>query len=175
MGFMPTLITLMALGSVALNVALILGTIVACVPAWRARVFPTVRNNARVIVFLLSALSVAGTLLLQYAGALNPCVLCWWQRVFMYPIVIISFIAFLKNTDFSGIADYVLAMSVVGGAIALYQHLLQVLPSGLLIPCDAAGDCSVRSVFKFGFVTIPWMALSVFAVFVLIAIIARKK
>ncbi len=165
----------MALGTVLLNVLLVIGIIAAIVPAWRERVFPAIRANARIIIFLLSAASVAGTLLLQYAGALNPCVLCWWQRVFMYPIVVISFIAFLKNTDFSDIADYVLAMSVVGGAIALYQHLLQVLPSGLLIPCDAAGDCSVRSVFKFGFVTIPWMALSVFAFFVFVAIVSRRK
>jgi disulfide bond formation protein DsbB len=172
---MPTLITLMALGAAVLNALLVLGVIALCMPARRARATAFIRANARMIIFLLSAASVAGTLLIQYLGLLNPCVLCWWQRVFMYPIAIISFIAIIKNSDVSEIADYVLTLSILGGAVALYQHLLQILPAGSLIPCDAAGDCSVRSVFEFGFVTIPWMALSVFAFFVFVALIARRK
>ena len=172
---MPTLITLMALGSAGLNALLALGVIALFNAGWRARLIPIIRGNARMIIFLLSAASVAGTLLIQYLGLLNPCLLCWWQRIFMYPIVIISFIAIIKNTDVSEIADYVLALSIFGGAVALYQHLLQMLPAGSLIPCDAAGDCAVRSVFEFGFVTIPWMALSVFAFFIFVAFVSRKK
>lgn len=172
---MPTLITLMALGTTALNALLVLGIVALFVRSWRAKMLTLVRGNARLIVFVLSFCSVAGTLVMQYVGLLNPCMLCWWQRVFMYPILIISLIAIIKNTDFSEIADYILPLSVLGGAVALYQHLLQVLPSGLLIPCDAAGDCSVRSVFEFGFVTIPWMALSVFAFFVFVTLAARTK
>ena len=172
---MPTLITLMAIGTVLLNVALVLGIVTIFMPARRSSALVLIRSNARIIIFLLSAASVAGTLLIQYLGLLNPCVLCWWQRIFMYPIVIISFIAIIKNTDVSEIADYVLALSICGGAVALYQHLRQMLPAGSLIPCDAAGDCAVRSVFEFGFVTIPWMALSVFALFVFVAFVSRKK
>ena len=92
----------------------------------------------------------------------------------MYPIAFIALIALIKNTHVSDIADYVLALSIVGGAIALYQHLLQILPAGALIPCDATGDCAVRSVFEFGFVTLPFMALSIFALLGLLSFLARS-
>lgn len=172
---MPILITLMAIGIIALNVLLVIFVAALFVPQWRERALARVRSNSRLIVLILSVVSVAGTLLMEYVGLLDPCLLCWWQRVFMYPIAIVSLVAFIKNTDFSEIADYVLALSLIGGAIALYQHMLQVLPSGSLLPCDAAGECSKRLVFEFGFVTIPWMALSVFAVLILVALVSRRK
>jgi len=175
MSYVSVVITLIAIGTVVLNAALVLGILALFNSTSRAKMSAIIRQHARLIFFLLSAASVVGTLFLQYAGALNPCLLCWWQRIFMYPILIISLIAIVKNTDVSEIADYVLALSVFGGAVALYQHLLQVLPVGALIPCDATGDCAVRSIFEFGYITIPWMALSVFAVFVFLALVARRR
>ena len=175
MNYMPTLITLMAAGTVALNVLLVLGVGALLSGWWRAHLVAFLRSNARLIIFLLSIASVAGTLWFQFADGLNPCLFCWWQRIGMYPVLFISTIAIVKNTDVSEIADYVLALSIFGGAFALYQHLLQVLPAGALIPCDAAGDCAVRSVFEFNFVTIPWMALSVFAILIFICLIVRKR
>ena len=112
---------------------------------------------------------------MQYYDNLSPCLLCWYQRIFMYPIPLISLITILKNQKISDVADYILGLSAIGFAIALYQHLLQVLPSGALIPCDASGDCAVRCVFEFGFVTLPWMSLTVFAALFLTALIARKR
>ncbi len=92
----------------------------------------------------------------------------------MYPIFVISGIAVIKNTSFSDFADYVLALGILGTGIALYQHLLQMLPQGSLIPCSASNECAVRSVFEFGYVTLPWIALSMFALFILIALLGRK-
>ena len=89
----------------------------------------------------------------------------------MYPIGFISAIALFRGKKLPDIAEYVFALSLVGALIALYQHLLQVLPSGSLIPCDASGDCAVRTVFEFGFVTLPWMAFTAFLVIGFIALI----
>ena len=172
---MSFLITLMAIGTVVLNAALVVCVLALCNRKWRGRLLSLLRGNARLMFFALSALSVAGTLWFQFADALNPCTFCWWQRIGMYPILFISTLAIIKNTDVSEIADYILALSLFGGAFALYQHLLQVLPTGTIIPCDASGDCAVRSVFAFNYITIPWMALSVFAVFIFVALVARTK
>ncbi len=172
---MPLLITLMALGTVVLNVALVVGVLALFNRSSRARLLTPIRRYALMGIFMLSTLAVLGTLWMQYGDNLQPCLLCWWQRVFMYPIPIITLIAIIKNTDFSQIADYVLTFSVFGAAFALYQHLLQVLPAGALIPCDSSGDCSVRSVFEFGYITIPWMALSLFAIFIFVALVVRKR
>ena len=134
-----------------------------------------VRSYGLLLLFLLSAVSIAATLFLQYADLLAPCILCWWQRIFMYPIAILSLIALIKGKTFSDIADYVLALATFGAAVASYQHLLQILPSGSLIPCDASNDCAARLVFEFGFVTIPWMALSIFALIATLAVLGRKQ
>jgi disulfide bond formation protein DsbB len=172
---MSGLITLMAAGIVALNAATVLGVVLLVLRGSRIPTIAFMRRYALLGIFVLSTLAVLGTLWMEYAAGLAPCLFCWWQRIFMYPIPLIALIALVKDTDFSEIADYVLALSVLGGLIALYQHLLQMLPQGSLIPCDASGDCAIRSVFEFHFVTIPWMALSVFVAFIFISAIARKK
>ena len=168
-------ILLMALGTVVLDVALVVKVLALFHGPSRAQIRSGGARFGLLAIFLLSTAALAGTLFLQYADNLAPCVLCWWQRVFMYPIPLISLIAILKRQTIADVADYILALSILGAAVALYQHLLQVLPQGALVPCDAAGDCAVRSVFEFGFVTLPWMSLTVFAITFVIALVARKQ
>ena len=166
---MQTIIMTLVLGSLALDAA-ILGIIASLFNRpMRDAVMRLIRAYGVLAIFLLSATSIAGTLFLQYADLLSPCILCWWQRIFMYPIGIISLIALVRGRRLSDMSDYVIVLSALGFVVALYQHLLQILPSGLLAPCDASGDCAVRLIFEFGFVTIPWMALSVFALIALVA------
>jgi disulfide bond formation protein DsbB len=172
---MHAFIVLMALGIVVLDVAFVVSVIALFNAKWRGIIRSFAQEYGMLGIFLLSAGSIFGTLLMQYAALLTPCVLCWWQRIFMYPIALISLIALIKGKRMYDIADYVIVFSILGGAISLYQHLLQILPSGSLIPCDSSGDCAVRLVFEFGFVTIPWMALTVFAALALIAFLARKE
>lgn len=173
--YVSTLIYLMALGTVILDVALVVKVLALFHRPSRAQIARGGRRYGVLVIFLLSAVSIAGSLLIQYAGDLTPCILCWWQRIFMYPIAIISLIAFIKNVELSEIADYLLALSFLGALVSLYQHLLQILPAGALIPCDPTNDCAVRSVFEFGFVTLPWMALTMFVAIFLIAVLNRKK
>ncbi len=175
MNYVPTLITLIAFGAVVLNAVFVLCIAALFKSSWRDALVRFVRAHARLIIFLLSIGAVSGSLFLQYVAVIPPCLLCWWQRIFMYPTVIISTIAILKNTDVSEYADYVLTLSVLGAGVAIYQHLLQMLPAGSLIPCDTTGDCAVRSVFEFGYVTVPWMALSIFALLIFVTILTRKK
>ena len=173
--FVSELIFLMAVGTVVLDVALVIKVLALFHPPSRAQIIGIGREYGLLAIFLLSTLAVAGTLIMQYAGNLQPCLLCWWQRIFMYPIPLISLIAIIKNQKLSDIADYVLAFSVLGFIVALYQHLLQILPTGTIVPCDASNDCAIRLVFDFGFVTIPWMAMTIFAILFLIALLARRR
>lgn len=172
---MQVLILAMVLGSIALDVAIL--AIAASFFSRKARgvAVQTARTYGVLAIFLISAASIASTLLMQYADLLVPCMLCWWQRIFMYPIGIVSLIALVRGRSISDISDYALAFAALGSAVALYQHLLQVLPAGALIPCDSSGDCATRLVFEFGFVTIPWMALSAFAMIFAIALLGRAR
>ncbi len=172
---MSMFITLLALGTALLNASLVLAVILIFSAKWREYVLRIIRGNALFIVFMLAVASIVGTLAIEYVGLLLPCELCWWQRIFMYPIALVSGVAFIKNVSFADIVDYVLVLAIPGALVALYQHLLQILPTGSLIPCGASGECAVRSVFEFGYITIPWMAVSVFAVLIFIALVARKN
>ena len=173
--YVSTLIYLMALGTLVLDVGLVIKVLGLFYAPTRVRILQGERRWGLLSIFILSTLAVAGTLIMQYAGNLQPCLLCWWQRVFMYPIPLISLIAIIKDQKISDIADYILTLSVFGFVVALYQHLLQILPAGALIPCDASDDCAIRSVFEFHFITIPWMAVTVFATLFLVALLARKS
>lgn len=169
---MQPFIILMAVGTVLLDVAIVLGILGLFRESTKRKIFFLGQQYGLLAIFILSTLAVVGTLLMD-VGGLSPCLFCWWQRVCMYPVAFISAIAFFKNTKISDVADYVIALSVIGALIALYQHFLQILPAGSLIPCDPAGECAIRSVFEFNFVTIPWMALTVFAALIFVAFLAR--
>jgi len=173
--YVSTLIFLMAIGTVLLDASIVVKLLMLVFPRSRAHLLRRETDYGLLAIFFLSTLAVAGTLLMQFAGGLSPCILCWWQRIFMYPIPLISLIALLKGKRLSDVADYILTFSFIGALFALYQHLLQVLPAGSLIPCDATNDCAIRTIFYFNFVTIPWMALTVFVVIFLIAILGRKE
>jgi disulfide bond formation protein DsbB len=171
--FVSTLIYVMAIATVIIDVALVIKLLALFHKPSRMQIMRGGAKYGLLAIFILSTLAVAGTLFIQFAGGLNPCDLCWWQRIFMYPIPLLSLIALIKGQSLSDVADYVLALSFIGALFSLYQHLLQVLPAGSLIPCDASNDCAIRAVFYFNFVTIPWMALSVFVAIFLITLVAR--
>jgi disulfide bond formation protein DsbB len=172
---MPILLKLMAFGTVFIDGLIIFGALAALNKEWRSRVLSKLAPHSLNLIFLLSAGGALGALLLEFAGGLAPCLLCWWQRIFMFPVAIISGIAIAQKKKASEVADYVLALSIPGAAVALYQHLMQMTPQGTFpAPCDAANDCAVRSFFEFGFVTLPWMAFTLFAALIFIALLAKK-
>ena len=103
-----------------------------------------------------------GSLFYSEIAGYEPCKLCWFQRILMYPQVILLGIAWLKKDN--GIVLYSIALSSLGALIAGYQYLLQIglAPS---IGCSAVGysvDCAQRFVMQFGYITIPMMALTAF-------------
>jgi len=122
--------------------------------------------------FIFALTASAFTLYYSEVLGIEPCSLCWWQRIFLYPQVIMFGIALYKR-DLS-VITYSIALSLLGVAFAIYNHALQVLPSGTL-PCPAQGvSCAQRFVFEFGYITFPMMSLSLFAFLVVLMLFARK-
>jgi len=115
---------------------------------------------------------------------LPPCPLCWWQRAFLYPQVVLFALALYKRDtrtrgDERGdrtIADYSIALSLVGLGIALYHHALQMFPTGLL-PCPAEGGVSCAQIFflEFGYITYPMMAITLFAFLIILMLFVRRR
>ncbi|MEO6508983.1 MAG: disulfide oxidoreductase [Patescibacteria group bacterium] len=92
-----------------------------------------------------------------------PCVLCWYQRICLYPVVIILLVGILrKNKD---IHLYVLPLTLIGEAIAIYHNLLyyKIIPESIA-PCINGVSCTTKFIEFFGFITIPFLSLVAFSV-----------
>ncbi len=115
---------------------------------------------------LLSAVGVVLTLFYSEVVGYVPCGLCWTVRLFLYPQVVLFAMALWKRDN--GIADYSLGLSIPGFLVALYTHYLQ-MGGAELVPCPASGvsDCARRFVFEFGYVTMPVMGATLFALLIL--------
>lgn len=128
-------------------------------------------TTGRNIYYYTAALivSIAATVgSLYYSEIKNfvPCSLCWYQRIFMYPLPIILGIAVYYNE--AVIKRYILSIAVVGWAISLYHVLLQKVPAlKATEPCKQGIPCSVDYVNYLGFITIPMLSFTAFTLIIL--------
>lgn len=109
---------------------------------------------------LAAALATAGSLYLSEGVGLIPCRLCWYQRFVMYPLALLLVVAWARSSF--GVWKLALPASLIGLAISVYHVAIQFQPALEVTSCDAAAPCSARYVAVFGFVSIPWLAGSVF-------------
>lgn len=111
--------------------------------------------------FGVAALATVGSLVFSEVIGYEPCSLCWYQRIAMYPMAVIL------GVDLTGgggrTRRYVLPLAVAGFAISVYHYLVQVFPAADAGVCAAGVSCSARYVNEFGFVSIPFMAGAAFA------------
>ncbi len=117
--------------------------------------------------FLLVLSGVLGSLYFSEVMGFPPCVLCWYQRICLYPLATVFAVAILTNDQ--GYKKYALPLAVVGLVIALYHNLLYfgVLDEGLS-PCTKDLSCTTKQIEWFGFVTIPLLSLLSFGVTILL-------
>lgn len=104
----------------------------------------------------------------------DPCKLCWWQRIFMYPMAILFSVALVKKERV--ITDYAIWLSLTGLAIAVYQYYGQMFNPGIF-SCGIGGgsSCSQRFFVEFGYMTIPMMSLTAFAMILLLMFLEKKR
>jgi len=111
--------------------------------------------------WIVAIAATAGSLYYSEIRHFMPCELCWYQRIFMYPLVLLLGIAVLKLDP--RIRPYALAMAAVGGTISLVHYLEQRVPAFHPTACDATPiPCNLQYVNYCGFITIPFMALVAF-------------
>ncbi len=131
-------------------------------------------KNANRLILLFSIVATFGSLFLSEVAKFVPCIFCWYQRILMYPIVPISLVALVKKTR--DLPYYALSLSIPGVLLASYHYYFQVNPD-MTAPCSAVGfsvSCSERFFTYYGYITIPWMALSAFLIITSIALIKLK-
>jgi disulfide bond formation protein DsbB len=109
------------------------------------------------LAFAVAATATAGSLYLSEVAGFVPCTLCWYQRIAMYPLVIVLGIAAWQGD--AGVRRYVVPVAAIGAAIAGYHVALQRLPGLPSGACSLDTPCTLIYIERFGFVTIPVMAL----------------
>ncbi len=127
------------------------------------------------LAFCISLASVVGSLVYSEVIHFPPCSLCWYQRIFMYPLPILLFIGWRAQDR--EVYKYVMWLAIVGGVIALYHTVLQFMPtSDISLPCLAAGgiSCSEKFFVQYGYVSIPTMSLTSFAMVAVCMALGRR-
>lgn len=118
--------------------------------------------------FLFTLIATSGSLYLSNVLGWEPCRLCWFQRIFMYPMVLVFGISLLL--DRKRVADYTLPISLTGLTLAVYHYLIQFVPQLQSKGCSITQvSCEAKYTFYFGHITIPVMAASAFAVIAILS------
>jgi disulfide bond formation protein DsbB len=135
-------------------------------PALRAAVGPGVLWLA----FGVAALAMLGSLYFSEIARFEPCRLCWFQRIAMYPLVLLLGIAAVRG-DF-GVRRYAIPLAAVGAVVSTYHVAIEWLPWLDTGVCPATTPCSVVWFRELGFVSLPYLALSAFLLIVALLAIA---
>jgi disulfide bond formation protein DsbB len=115
------------------------------------------------LAFLIAALATGGSLFYSEIAGFVPCELCWYQRICMYPLTILTLGPALAN-DYR-IARYLLPLPVVGACLSVYQILIQegVIEQTQACSVSAPGGCATKWTDELGYLTIPVLTLTAFA------------
>ncbi|MFN4214843.1 MULTISPECIES: disulfide bond formation protein B [Exiguobacterium] len=120
--------------------------------------------------FIVATVATLGSLYYSEVMLYLPCKLCWFQRIFMYPLAIYYMTVMFTNRSVNRL--FVGLMAGTGWAIALYHVVLERIPNGNAF---CSNDCLIRWVNYFGFVTIPLMSLIAFTLILLIQFVPSRK
>ncbi|MHB1330573.1 MAG: disulfide bond formation protein B [Minisyncoccota bacterium] len=107
---------------------------------------------------LVASAAFFGSLFYSNIVGFPPCELCWWQRIFIYPLLPLFAVAFWKRDG--GVFRFAVPLSVIASVVSIY-HLFVQMGGNSIIPCSASATCDSIYVNAFGYVTIPAMALTV--------------
>lgn len=123
------------------------------------------------LIWGVSLLAMAGSLFFSDVMKLPPCSLCWYQRIAMYPLVLLCPVFILSN-NVPALFAAVWSLVFPGLLIAGYHNLLYYnFIEGSIIPCASGVSCTSRQIEWFGFVTIPLLSLTAFVLIFLILVI----
>lgn len=131
-------------------------------------------NYGLYLAWVVALTATLGSLYFSEIREFVPCELCWIQRIFMYPLTIILGIAAFTNEI--SIRKYVLPLSLIGNGVSLYHYLVQKVPGFADIkPCVQGVPCNIQYINWFGFVTIPFLALTAFTLINIILIVLHVQ
>ena len=115
------------------------------------------------LAFVVAAIATGGSLFFSEIAHFVPCELCWYQRIAMYPLSVVTLLMALANDHRA--ARYLLPLPAVGAGVSVYHLLVENGVVGQSHACfvSAPGGCATKWIDEFGYMTIPTLALTGFA------------
>lgn len=130
----------------------------------KVRLFKFFKEYGLYLAWLQAFVAMLGSLFLSQIMQFPPCDLCWYQRILMYPLVLILAVGIMRKDK--NVVWYSLPLTVIGLVIAFYHILLQegFIPHALQ-PCGlSAVTCGAKYINLLGFITIPILSFTAFAI-----------
>lgn len=126
------------------------------------------------LAWIIALTGMVGSLFFSEVMNLPPCVLCWYQRIAMYPLVVILGIGIISRDG--RMKTYALPFCLIGLAISIYHNLLYygLIPE-IITPCTEGIPCTAKQIEWFGFITIPLMTLAAFMFMSFCLVIHKTK
>ena len=124
--------------------------------------------------WIINVVSFAGSMYFSNVMMLPPCVLCWFQRICIFPMSLILAIGFLKKDR--NVIWYALPLVCIGWIISLYHNLLyyKIIPEAISM-CTSGVSCTSKQIEYFGFITIPLMAYTSLSLTIICLIIFYRN
>ncbi len=126
------------------------------------------------LCWLLAGISTLGSLFFSHVIGFAPCVLCWYQRISLFPLVIILAMGLFPFDK--GVVKYALPLAIAGWLTALYHNLLysEIIPESIQ-PCSQGVSCTEEYIDLFGFITIPMLSLLSFSTIIALLIYLKRR
>lgn len=133
-----------------------------------------IRKNALYLAWTQALVATLGSLYFSEVMHFTPCVLCWYQRIAMYPQVLLLGAGIIKRDK--NVVLYSLPLALIGFIISIYHNLLyyKILPEAAA-PCTAGVSCTTKFFAWFGFITIPFLSLTAFTVIIVCLVLFMKN
>ena len=124
--------------------------------------------------WLIALISTLGALFIGEVMGQTPCLLCWYQRIAMFPLALILGIGCYQSD--LGVKHYTLPLAAVGAVIALWHTLLYFgLTPKAIEPCNATASCSGSDMTIFNVLPLPLLSLGAFLSIALLLFHSKSK
>lgn len=134
------------------------------------------KNNQNIVLiaFIISLIATLGSLFFSEIMEFIPCTMCWYQRIFMYPLVLIFLVNLLYPDD--KLFKYSFPLVLTGLSFSIYHNLLMFkIISEEMVPCVQGVPCSTVYINWLGFITIPFLSFISFLTIFLLLLIFKKN
>ncbi|HEU5085402.1 MAG TPA: disulfide bond formation protein B [Acidimicrobiales bacterium] len=162
-----------AMAVMAVAIAVAAGVVAAAHPPGRERIRDVVDQHGATSAWLVAAIAMGGSLWFSEGANFLPCQLCWYQRIAMYPLVVVLGLRALRPGGSPDLRVAGLAIVGLGLTVNLWHVTIETWPSLDSGACAATVPCTVRWVEGLGFFTIPRLATVAFGLIGLLLLLDR--